>query len=627
MAKTNWGMNDTVMPTDMNQIGQEINETAAAVEVLQDGAILKDGSTTFTGQIKSSLSTGTSPFSVVSTSVVTNLNTDMVDGYHLNQDVRSTASPTFAGVTSPRYTSTQATGTAPFTVASQTVVTNLNADLLDGQHGSYYAPLASPALTGNPTAPTQSPGTNNTRLANTAFVAAALANIQPPDVSGLAPKDAPAFTGAASFAGTVAFNSQASFNVATGSRPFNVASTTVVTNLNADMLDGLHASEFARTASPKFFGTTSFSSQTAPGQLTISVPVEGSIDLQADYDTEVQDGNGHISFFASGVSFNAPLYFNNTSGAPFTVNTQTRVGNLNADMVDGYHANVSQSNNTIVVRGATGNVIATQYLASAPNGTPPLDVVSSTLVANLNADRVDGYHAAEMITPMATSSGTSSSLSATFSPAFAKINNRSVRVKAHTTTSGAPTLNANGTGAAPIKKPDGTAAQLISGGVYTLVWDSAGSAFILQGEGGDSGKFVKYVYAGSVVPFSPDPKHLEYIFTITDDYFIGKDRNSFALNFKMMYDIVDVIEYPEPPTGNMQRVRLYNFMLGTTNQTSTQADFRLFAAGNVFEVLGYCRIINISGNVAEVKVWFNINGDGEFYNASPLTADGYVFEI
>lgn len=37
------------------------------------------------------------------------------------------------------------------------------------------APLASPALTGNPTAPTQAPGNNSTRLATTAFVAAALA--------------------------------------------------------------------------------------------------------------------------------------------------------------------------------------------------------------------------------------------------------------------------------------------------------------------------------------------------------------------------------------------------------------------------------------------------------------------
>jgi hypothetical protein len=38
-----------------------------------------------------------------------------------------------------------------------------------------YAPLASPALTGNPTAPTQSPGNNSTRIATTAFVTAAAA--------------------------------------------------------------------------------------------------------------------------------------------------------------------------------------------------------------------------------------------------------------------------------------------------------------------------------------------------------------------------------------------------------------------------------------------------------------------
>ena len=46
----------------------------------------------------------------------------------------------------------------------------LDADLLDGQHGSYYAPLESPALTGTPTAPTPATGTNNTQIATTAFV-------------------------------------------------------------------------------------------------------------------------------------------------------------------------------------------------------------------------------------------------------------------------------------------------------------------------------------------------------------------------------------------------------------------------------------------------------------------------
>lgn len=46
-----------------------------------------------------------------------------------------------------------------------------DSDKLDGQHGSYFAPLASPALTGSPTAPTQTAGDSSTKLATTAFVA------------------------------------------------------------------------------------------------------------------------------------------------------------------------------------------------------------------------------------------------------------------------------------------------------------------------------------------------------------------------------------------------------------------------------------------------------------------------
>jgi hypothetical protein len=47
-----------------------------------------------------------------------------------------------------RLISTVATGTSPLTVTSTTAVTNLNADLLDGQHGSYYAPINTPTFTG-----------------------------------------------------------------------------------------------------------------------------------------------------------------------------------------------------------------------------------------------------------------------------------------------------------------------------------------------------------------------------------------------------------------------------------------------------------------------------------------------
>jgi hypothetical protein len=46
----------------------------------------------------------------------------------------------------------------------------LDADLLDGQQGSYYAPLASPTFTGTPAGPTQAVDNSSTRLATTAFV-------------------------------------------------------------------------------------------------------------------------------------------------------------------------------------------------------------------------------------------------------------------------------------------------------------------------------------------------------------------------------------------------------------------------------------------------------------------------
>jgi len=49
-------------------------------------------------------------------------------------------------ITGTQFVSDIVTGTAPFVVASTTVVTNLNADLLDGAQGALYARLASPTF-------------------------------------------------------------------------------------------------------------------------------------------------------------------------------------------------------------------------------------------------------------------------------------------------------------------------------------------------------------------------------------------------------------------------------------------------------------------------------------------------
>lgn len=63
------------------------------------------------------------------------------------------ASYSAAPVVAEVFESTIATGTAPLSVSSSTAVTNLNADLLDGQHGSFYAPINNASFTGTFSAP------------------------------------------------------------------------------------------------------------------------------------------------------------------------------------------------------------------------------------------------------------------------------------------------------------------------------------------------------------------------------------------------------------------------------------------------------------------------------------------
>ncbi len=95
-------------------------------------------SPTFTGNLNIN---GT--MSITSTVMVTNLNAYRVNGYDFNQALLTTSSPTFSTCTVTSMTFTQTTGAAPFTVSSTSLVANLNADLLDNQQGSYYLAASS----------------------------------------------------------------------------------------------------------------------------------------------------------------------------------------------------------------------------------------------------------------------------------------------------------------------------------------------------------------------------------------------------------------------------------------------------------------------------------------------------
>jgi hypothetical protein len=81
---------------------------------------------------------------------------DTVGGISPSQFLRSDQNTVCSGnITANTFISSVTTGTSPFVVSSTTMVSNLNADMVDGQHGAYY--LARSNHTGTQTPNTISP--------------------------------------------------------------------------------------------------------------------------------------------------------------------------------------------------------------------------------------------------------------------------------------------------------------------------------------------------------------------------------------------------------------------------------------------------------------------------------------
>ncbi|OME03363.1 hypothetical protein BSK54_07875 [Paenibacillus odorifer] len=137
--------------------------------------------------------------------------------------------------------------------------------------------------------------------------------------------------------------------------------------------------------------------------------------------------------------------------------------------------------------GATG--LGGDWTMSVITSETGISGALSTPITWGNADSVGGYSAAQVTQgtlAYAVTSGTAPTLVAAFNPVVAALTaGLRVTIKAHAATTGPVTLNVNGLGAKSIKKPNGNNPPLALGGVYTVVYD--GTAFILQGEGGEYG--------------------------------------------------------------------------------------------------------------------------------------------
>jgi len=117
--------------------------TLAALVVADSVTLATDTTGNYIATLAGNSQIGVSGSGSENAAVSLSINTDSIGdsqlAYDTGQHLTTASSPTFAGLT---LSGNLVLGANTFTTDNTGLVSNLNADLLDGQHGSYYAPLA-----------------------------------------------------------------------------------------------------------------------------------------------------------------------------------------------------------------------------------------------------------------------------------------------------------------------------------------------------------------------------------------------------------------------------------------------------------------------------------------------------
>jgi len=434
-APVDWTVSDT--PVDWTQTVIDFTNSSslnAPLAIATDGSananfIVKRDGSVVGKQLTSTVATGTAPLSVSSTTLVSNLNVDMVDTYHVDS---STSVP-----------------------SSDAVSRSISAFYTDGSSTNYLAKSIIYQLTDkigvgitNPTAKLHVGGDlkvdSAATLSNTLTVTGATTLNSDLIVKGNTTlgdsNDTTTVNGTLSVTGNITGNQLIS-TVATGTAPLSVSSTTKITNLNADMVDGYHAGNSSGQV-PVSNGTlnTNLNADMVDGynagNLSGQVPVSnGTLNTNLNADMldgyhasatatastiPVSDSTGKINNAwlntGSGNGIDADMidgYHAGNSSGQVSVNNGTLNTNLNADMLDGYHATATATASTIPVSSSTGklsnawlntgsgNGIDADMLDGyhAGNSSGQVPISNGTLNTNLNADMLDGFHASTVSIP------------------------------------------------------------------------------------------------------------------------------------------------------------------------------------------------------------------------------------
>jgi hypothetical protein len=281
-ARTNLGLGTMAVETASNYL---TTATAASTYYLQTNPAGYITSSALTPYLTSATAASTY-FTISSAASKADLASPTFTGVPLaptaSPGTNTTQIATTAFVTAAVSASTGATwGSITGTLSSQTDLQSaLDAKLSTATAASTYAPLASPALTGNPTAPTPLTADNDTSIATTAFVKAqgyltsapvtsvagrtGAVTLAVADVSGAAPLASPSLTGtplsttAAADTNTTQIATTAYVvGQASSTTPANNGTAAVGTSLKYARADHVHATDTTRAplASPTFTGT------------------------------------------------------------------------------------------------------------------------------------------------------------------------------------------------------------------------------------------------------------------------------------------------------------------------------------------------------------------------------------
>jgi hypothetical protein len=272
-------------------------------------------------------------------------------------------------ITGLRFVSTVATGTPPLTVNSNTLVANLNAEMLNGGKasssnianaivqrdvggnfaaGNITIQGATFQATGN-TAPFAVSSTTRVANLNASFLAgysAEALNV----ANTIVLRDSNSYINA-----TRVVASQLQSTAANGSQPLLINSQTQVANLNASLLTGL-----------------------APSPSNVANTIV------------VRDATGSMA--ATDITYSGQLISQTTTASPFNVRSTILNANLNSELLGGYLPSVQNTPSTVVVRDAVGQIAANslmltgQITATTGNFTD----INVSNVANIANDLVVG---------------------------------------------------------------------------------------------------------------------------------------------------------------------------------------------------------------------------------------------